>query len=155
MRRPLTAAIGLALLLLASGDAHAQWMPKGALAKVLVVNDCNETGADVAVTRLEPPTIYLCPRVMALVRRTNPGAEHFYLVHEYGHVALATTDEALADCWAAGQLAHARHGERYLAAAIEHFRQRRGNDSPRYGTSAARAERIRSCAEAARTNAVD
>lgn len=77
----------------------AQWVPTGALAKVPVVRNCNETAGDVAATRPDPPTIYLCQRVMGLVRQKYPGAEHFYLVHEFGHVAQGTADEALADCW--------------------------------------------------------
>ena len=87
---------------------------------------------------------------MRLVRQKDPGAEHFYFVHEFGHIALQTSDEAAADCWAAGQLANAPRGERYLRAAIEHFRRRPDQQSRRYGTPAERAERIRSCAEAAR-----
>ena len=76
------------------------------------------------------------------------GAEHFYLVHEYGHIALLTSDEAAADCWAAREMAKAANGERYLAATIRHFRRRGEDPSRRYGTPLERAERIRSCAEA-------
>jgi hypothetical protein len=137
-------------LLLAPGiAAHAQWVASGALAAVPVIRDCNETGGDVAVSRLDPPTVYLCPNVMNIVRKKNPGAEHFYFVHEFGHIALNTTDEAAADCWAARELAKAPHGSRYLAAAIALLRQRPDEYSPRYGTPAGRAERIRSCAEEA------
>jgi hypothetical protein len=81
------------------------------------------------------------------VRKSDPGAEHFYLVHEYGHVALATADEAAVDCWAARELAKAPNGERYLAASIRHFRRRGDEASRRYGTPVERAERIRSCAD--------
>ena len=122
-------------------------MATGALATVPVIRDCTETGGDVAVSRLDPPTVYLCPHVVALVRKKDPGAEHFYFVHEFGHIALNTSDEAAADCWAARELAQARNGSRYLAAAIAHFRQRPADYSPRYGTPNQRAERIRSCAE--------
>jgi len=136
------------LLLAAAGAAEAQWRPTGALAAVPVIRECDETGGDIAVSRLDPPTIYVCPRVVERVRREDPGVEHFYLVHEYGHIALVTGDEAAADCWAARELAKARHGERYLAAAIRHFRQRGADPSRRYGTPLERAERIRSCADA-------
>ena len=95
-----------------------------------MIRDCNETGGDVAVSRLDPPTVYLCPHVMALVRKKDPGAEHFYFVHEFGHIALNTGDEAAADCWAARELAHARNGSRYLAAAIAHFRRASGRLQP-------------------------
>ena len=135
------------LLLLAAGGVQAQWAPSGALAAIPVIRDCNETGGDVAVSRLDPPTIYVCRTVVRLIRRTSPDAEQFYLVHEYGHVAQGTPDEAAADCWAARELAGAPGGARYLAIAIQHFRQRPHERSPRYGTPEERAERIRRCAD--------
>jgi hypothetical protein len=150
--RRFAAALVVPLLLApASAPVQAQWVPSGPLASVLVVRDCTQTGGDVAVSRLDPPTVYLCPQVVRLVRQKDPGAEHFYFVHEFGHIAMQTSDEAAADCWAAGELANAPHGERYLRAAIEHFRRRAEQQSRRYGTPAERAERIRSCADAART----
>lgn len=139
-------AIG-ALLAALAVSAQAQWVPTGALAAVPVINECDETGGDIAVTRLDPPTIYVCRRVVELLRKKEPGAEHFYLVHEYGHIALLTSDESAVDCWAARELARARNGQRYLAAAIRHFRQRGEDPSRRYGSPLERAERIRSCAE--------
>jgi hypothetical protein len=148
IRPSLASLTTLALLGAAAGSAQAQWRPAGALAAVPVIRGCDETGGDIAVSRLDPPTIYVCPRVVERVRRSDPGAEHFYLVHEYGHIALLTSDEAAADCWAAHELAKAPNGERYLAAAIRHFRARGDESSRRYGTPAERAERIRSCAEA-------
>jgi len=149
-RRRIAAAAALLVLALLGAPAHAQWTPSGPLASVKVVEDCTQTAGDVAVSRLDPPTVYLCPTVVRLVRQKDPGAEHFYLVHEFGHIALQTSDEAAADCWAAGELANAPHGERYLRAAIEHFRRRPDQQSRRYGTPAERAERIRICAEDAR-----
>jgi len=137
----------LALLAAGAGAAHAQWRPAGTLAAVPVIRECDETGGDIAVSRLDPPTIYVCRRVVELLRKADPGAEHFYLVHEYGHIALLTSDEAAADCWAARELARAPNGERYLAAAIRHFRRRGEDPSRRYGTPLERAERIRSCAD--------
>jgi hypothetical protein len=150
--RFVAAAAPLLLLLLAAAPARAQWVPSGPLASVLVVRDCTQTGGDVAVSRLDPPTVYLCQHVVRLVRQKDPGAEHFYFVHEFGHIALATSDEAAADCWAARELASAPHGERYLRAAIEHFRRRPDQASRRYGKPNERAERIRSCAEQAQTD---
>lgn len=146
-RRRSAAALSAPLLLaLHSAPARAQWVPSGPLASVPVVRDCTQTGGDVAVSRLDPPTVYLCPHVVRLVRQKDPGVEHFYFVHEFGHIALATSDEAAADCWAARELAGAPHGERYLRAAIEHFRRRPDQASRRYGTPNQRAERIRNCA---------
>ena len=146
-RRDLAAAVASLVLALAGAPALAQWVPRGPLAAVPVVQDCTQTAGDVAVSRLDPPTVYLCQTVVRLVRQKDPGAEHFYFVHEFGHIALQTSDEAAADCWAAGELANAPHGDRYLRAAIEHFRRRPDQPSRRYGTPAERAERIRSCAQ--------
>jgi len=149
-RRRIAAAMAALVLGAVGAPAHAQWVPSGPLASVRVVQDCTQTAGDVAVSRLDPPTVYLCPTVVRLVRHKDPGAEHFYFVHEFGHIALQTSDEAAADCWAAGELANAPHGERYLRAAIDHFRRRPDQSSRRYGTPAERAERITSCAQAAR-----
>ena len=73
------------------------------------------------------------------------------MVHEFGHVAQQTTNEALADCWAAKELVRAPNGSRYLNAAIALFGQR-PNEHARYGSPAERAERIRGCAEEERPN---
>jgi len=150
----LLAAVLASLPLFVPAIAHAQWVPTGALAAVPVVKDCHETGGDVAVSRRNPPAVYLCPIVIALIRKKNPGAEHFYFVHEFGHIAQDTPDEAAADCWAAKELAKAPHGGRYLRAVIELLRQRPDEYSPRYGTPNERAERIRGCAEEERQDAL-
>ncbi|HSC65961.1 MAG TPA: hypothetical protein VLD35_20160 [Caldimonas sp.] len=150
-RRSVAALAAVLVVALTAAPAQAQWVPSGPLAAVLVVQDCTQTAGDVAVSRLDPPTVYLCPTVVRLVRHQAPGAEHFYFVHEFGHIAMQTSDEAAADCWAAGQLANAPHGQRYLHAAIEHFRRRPDQPSRRYGTPTERAERIRTCADEARS----
>ena len=150
MPRPSFARLSTFALLVATAvPVEAQWRPTGVLAAVPVIRQCDETGGDIAVTRLDPPTIYVCPRVVELARKADPGVEHFFLVHEYGHVALQTGDEWAADCWAARELARARNGERYLAAAIRHFQRRGADPSRRYGTPLERAERIRACADGA------
>ena len=143
----LAAVLTPLLFVLPAVRVQAQWVPKGALAAVPVVQDCDETGGDVAVSRLDPPAVYLCPIVVKLIRKKNPGAEHFFFVHEFGHVAQDTSNEAAADCWAAKELAKAPNGSRYLIAVIELLQQRPNEYSPRYGTPSERAERIRSCAE--------
>jgi len=143
-------ALGLVVVVALTPVAvAAQWRPTGQLASVLVVDDCNETGGDVMVSRLDPPTVYVCPTVVRLVRKQQPGAEHFFFVHEFGHIALQTSDEASADCWAAHELASVRNGRRTLDAAIALFRARANDESRRYGSAHDRAERIRRCAEAA------
>jgi hypothetical protein len=143
-----TAAIALLAASVPTG-VHAQWIPRGDLARVLVVHECDETGGDVAVARLDPPTVYVCDRVVRLVRAKDPGAERFYLVHEFGHIALQTSSESAADCWAARELVAAPNGSRTLRIAIAHFRSRGDEPSARYGSPRARAERIRSCADEA------
>jgi len=152
-RAPRRVAVAVAtLVLFFSGllaGAHAQWLPRGDLAKVLVVHDCDETGGDVAVSRLDPPTVYVCDRVVRLIRARDPGAEQFYLVHEFGHVALQTSSEPAADCWAARELVEAPNGIRTLRIAIAHFRSRGDEPSARYGSPRERAERIRTCADEA------
>ncbi|MBV9891144.1 MAG: hypothetical protein JO090_09695, partial [Rhizobacter sp.] len=129
--------------------AHAQWVPSGALARVPVVHDCDETGGDVAVSRLDPPAVYICDRVVRLIRAREPGAEHFYFVHEFGHIALRTSSEAASDCWAAHELVGAPNGSRALRIALAHFRARGDEPSARYGSPRERAERIRRCADEA------
>ena len=140
--------IALALVVVLAGAparAAAQWRPTGPLASVLVLDDCNETGGDVMVSRLDPATVYVCPRVVRLVRKDHPGAEHFFFVHEFGHIALQTSDEATADCWAAHELATVRGGRRALDAAVALFRARAQDSSRRYGSPQERAERIQRC----------
>jgi len=146
-RRLAARALAAVALVIGSSAAHAQWKPTGALAAVPVINECRETAGDVMATRLDPPTIYVCPAVVAMVRKRHPGAEHFYLVHEYGHIALQTADERAADCWAAHALAHAPNGRRYLAIAVAHLRSRPADDSARYDSPAQRAERLLACAD--------
>jgi hypothetical protein len=146
-RRFLAACLVPLLLLVPAVRAQAQWVPTGRLAAVPVVRNCDETSGDVAVSRLDPPKIYICPFVMTLIRKKYPGAEHFFFVHEFGHIALRTSDEAAADCWAAKALAKAPNGSRDLAAVIDLLRRRPDEDSPRYGTPSGRARHIRECAD--------
>ena len=153
-RTVVLAFVASLLLLVPATRAAAQWVARGALAGVPVLQDCNETSGDVAVSRRHPPAIYVCPTVVRLIRKQYPGAEHFYLVHEYGHVVEDTADEKIADCWAAKALATAPNGARYLLAVIELLRRRPDERSPRYGTPSERAERIRFCAEEERADAL-
>ena len=120
-RRDIAAA---ATLVLAAAPALAQWVPSGPLAGVLVVQDAPRPPATLRSRASIRPRCTSARPSSRLVRQKDPGAEHFYFVHEFGHIALQTSDEAAADCWAAGELANAPHGERYLRAAIEHFRRR-------------------------------
>lgn len=126
--------------------AVAQWVPRGSLANVPVVENCAATGGDIAVARPGPVIIY-CQAAANQLNAQWPGAGHFYYVHEFGHVALQTADEPRADCWAAQQLRNAPNGRRTLDAAIRHFVARQYERvNPRYGPMLQRAQRIASCA---------
>jgi hypothetical protein len=138
----------LVLLLALPGSAIAQWQPQGNLANVPVIPDCNATAGDIAVARA-PGVIYYCPTSADRINQLDPGAGHFYYVHEYGHIALNSIDEPSADCWAVQQLLHAPNGATFIRAMLSHLARRAaaGEPSyPRYGTPAERATRIRECA---------
>ena len=49
--------------------------------------------------------IFLCPEREREIDARYPGASRFFLIHEYGHLAMRTREEAVADEWAAKQLA--------------------------------------------------
>jgi len=127
-------------------SAFAQWTPRGTLAQVPVVESCAATGGDIAVVRPGPVIIY-CQAAANQLNAQWPGAGHFYYVHEYGHIALQTADEAQADCWAARELRNAPGGEQTLDAAIRHFIARQNEPvHPRYGPMLQRAQRVANCA---------
>jgi hypothetical protein len=127
-------------------SAIAQWAPSGALAQVPVVENCAATGGDIAVVRPGPTIIY-CQAAADQLNAQWPGAGHFYYVHEFGHIALQTLDEARADCWAAQQLRSTPNGRQTLDAAIRHFVARQNEPiHPRYGPMLQRAQRVANCA---------
>ena len=130
---------------LATTPTYSQWKPTGRLANVPVIENCAATGGDIAVANPRPAIIYCQAAANALNARW-PGAGHFYYVHEFGHLALGTDDEARADCWAAQQLKKAPNGERFLQVAIQHFTDRRNEPvNPRYGPMLERARRVARC----------
>jgi hypothetical protein len=69
-----------------------------------------------------------------------PGSDSWN-VHEFGHVALGTSDEAAADIWAAEQLTLCG-GEYFVWQAMRHFLSRAKEFNPRYGTGLDRARRL-------------
>jgi hypothetical protein len=140
-------SLGLAVILavLMGYDASADWRPTEALARIPVIENCAETGGDIAVSR-PGPVIYYCQAAANALNQRWPDAGHFYYVHEFGHQALQSANEAQADCWAAKESAKLPDGQHYLDAAIEHFEDRGPEYHPRYGTAAERAARIRRCA---------
>jgi hypothetical protein len=79
-------------------------------------------------------TIYLCPDRAEAIERRHPGASFFFRVHEYGHLALGTRDEAAADAWAAEQLCQTDAGRSVLRAVLGHFADIGQKFAPYYGT---------------------
>lgn len=127
--------------------AFAQWMPPADLRKVLVRDDCARTGHRIGLSFQPSPIhpngeIFLCQDRAWAIDAARPGASKFFLVHEYGHLALHTRDEAEADEWAARQLAVAAGGKQILQAAILHFLDEGTNFDPLYGSGLDRALRI-------------
>ncbi|SFL29465.1 hypothetical protein SAMN05192568_10032 [Methylobacterium pseudosasicola] len=122
--------------------AGAQWSPAGSLLNVPVTKDCNQTSGSVASAK--PDGLFLCPTRAELIDSQVQDASHFYIVHEYGLLAIQTTSDRLADCWAAHQLAAARNGRHYIKQWIIHWTHY-GTTRPSFGTPAQRIANVRSC----------
>jgi hypothetical protein len=133
-------------------QAKGQWVPPVELQNVPVFEDCRMTRHGVGAS-LQPNLIYprgaifLCPEREREIDRRHPGASRFFLVHEYGHLALRTREEAVADEWAARQLAAIPSERRTLRSALMHFVDQGRIFDPLYGTGLDRGLRI---AQAAR-----
>jgi hypothetical protein len=138
------------LLIVASATSiplrsQAQWAPPAELRKVPVRYDCGMTRHGVGVS-IQPSifyphgAIFLCHDRMQAIDISRPGAARFFLVHEYGHLALRTREEAAADEWAARQLASIEPAT--MRAAILHFVDEGDRFDPNYGTGMDRALRI-------------
>jgi|SRR5579862_79957 len=126
----------------------AQWVPKGRLARVPVIENCRVTNGDIAVTRQQPngePVIYYCQAVANRINAQFPEAGRFYFVHEFAHASGILNEDA-ADCWAAEQLANAPNGQAILESAIAHFQSRGSEWHPGYSTASQRAANIARCA---------
>jgi len=126
---------------------QGQWAPPGQLRNVPVMADCNRTRHGVGVS-LQPTlfypegAIFLCPVREREIDRRRPGASRFFLVHEYGHLAMHTRDEAVADQWAARQLALVPAERGTLRAVLFYFVDEGTLFDPLYGTGFARALRV-------------
>ena len=147
-------AISLALV---PFNAHAQWQPPPTLRQVPIKYDCRKTQHRIGAALQPNPfywhgAIFLCPERIRSIDAKHPGASRFFLVHEYGHLALHTENEAEADEWAAKQLAAIPKERETLRAVLQHFVDNAGIDDPLYGTGIDRAFRI---ANAARLPAAD
>jgi hypothetical protein len=128
-------------------SGNAQWTPSGPLASVPVIPDCSKTGGDIAVAVIIPAGafIYFCPANAAMVNAAVPDAGHFYYVHEFGHIALGTSVEPAADCWAAQQLKSVPNGIHYVQQWLTYW-SAFGADHPKYGTKFQRFTNVKSCA---------
>ena len=141
----------LILLLLASlgvaHRSHGQWVPPPELRNVPILNDCKMTRHGVGVT-LQPTVFYpngaifLCPERERAIDARRPGASRFFLIHEYGHLAMRTREEAVADEWAAKQLAAVPSEQNTLRAVLLHFVDEGIFFDPLYGTGFDRALRV-------------
>jgi hypothetical protein len=131
-----------ALCLISLSLSHfgiAQWNPPDSLRGIPVRNDCNKTqggiGKAFQPSLLNPHgIIFLCPDRAEAIEQQHPGASFFFRVHEYGHLALGTRDEAAADAWAAEQLSHSDEGRAILRAVLAYFADIGEKFAPYYGT---------------------
>jgi len=83
--------------------------------------------------------IFLCPERADGIDSRHPGVSLFFRVHEFGHIALGSRDEAAADAWAAGELSRTDAGRAVLVAVLGHFADIGENFSPYYGSGFYRA----------------
>ena len=141
----------LTFLLLASVGishrSHGQWVPPAELRNVPVLNDCKMTKHGIGVA-VQPNVFYpngaifLCPEREREIDARHPGASRFFLIHEYGHLAVRTREEAVADEWAAKQLAAVPAERGTLRAVLLHFVDQGLFFDALYGTGFDRALRV-------------
>jgi hypothetical protein len=132
------------LLVLGANHAHAQWTPPVQLQAVPVRDDCDKTNGAIGIafqpTLFHPRgAIFLCRERALEIDRAHPGASFFFRVHEYGHLALHSRNEGLADGWAARELARSAAGRTALRAAFSYFADLGGRFAPMYGSGYDRA----------------
>ena len=131
---------------------HGQWVPPVELRNVPVFEDCKMTRHGVGAS-IQPNLVYprgaivLCPERERQIDKRHPGAARFFLVHEYGHLALQTREEAVADEWAAKQLAAIPSERGTLRSVLMHFVEQGRVFDPLYGTGLDRALRVAQAAQ--------
>ena len=145
------AALSLTWFLLAAmcwaQRSTGQWVPPVALRDVPVRFDCKMTRRGVGVS-IQPTlfyprgAIFLCPGREREIEVRHPGASRFFLVHEYGHLAMRSREEAVADEWAAKQLAMVPGERGTLRAVLSYFVNQGMLFDPLYGTGFDRALRV-------------
>jgi hypothetical protein len=131
-------------LLGGSKNSQAQWTPPASLQNVPVLEDCGKTKGGIGIsfqpTLFDPHgAIFLCPARALEIDRAHPGASLFFRVHEYGHLALHTRNEALADAWAAEQLSRSTAGRKTLESVLFYFTHLGKRFALMYGTGYNRA----------------
>jgi hypothetical protein len=136
----------------AAQRTSGQWVPPAALRNVPILVNCQMTKHGVGVS-LQPTlfyphgAIFLCPEREREIDRRRPGASRFFLVHEYGHLAMHTREEAIADEWAAKQLAGVPVEQGTLRAVLLFFVDEGTLFDPLYGTGFDRALRVARAAD--------
>jgi hypothetical protein len=136
----------------AAQRTSGQWVPPAALRNVPILANCQMTKHGVGVS-LQPTlfyphgAIFLCPEREREIDRRRPGASRFFLVHEYGHLAMHTREEAIADEWAAKQLAGVPVEQGTLRAVLLFFVDEGTLFDPLYGTGFDRALRVARAAD--------
>jgi hypothetical protein len=128
-------------------QSPTQWVPPAALRNVPVRADCKMTRHGVGVS-IQPTlfyplgAIFVCPEREREIETRQPGASRFFLVHEYGHLAMRSREEAVADEWAAKQLAMVPAERDTLRAVVAYFVDEGTLFDPNYGTGFDRAWRV-------------
>jgi hypothetical protein len=145
------------LIILGAGSigpprVQGQWIPPLELRKVPIFEDCKMTRHRVGLS-IQPNLVYprgaifMCPERENEIDKQHPRASRFFLVHEYGHLALHTREEAVADEWAAKQLAAIPSEKSTLKAALLHFLEQGRVFDPLYGTGLDRGLRVAEAAQ--------
>jgi hypothetical protein len=144
---------GFLLLVIWAADwSPGQWAPPTELRDVPVLVDCHMTrhgvGVSIQPTLFYPKgAIFLCPERERAIEIRHPGASRFFLVHEYGHLAMRSRDEAIADEWAAKQLALVPVERATLQAVLSYLVEVGALFDPLYGSGFDRALRVARAAE--------
>jgi hypothetical protein len=111
---------------------------------VPVSEDCERT-AGAPARAAEGPQIFTCASAVEVIEAEVPNASSFFLVHEYGHVAIEGPTESQADCWAATELGAISEAMIYVDAAARWLEAHGDGQLDQFGSGAERAQRIREC----------
>ena len=145
--RDLTLAFLALAAVFSPKQCPAQWVPPATLRDIPIFDDCSKTRHGIGLS-IQPSLIYphgaifMCSERERAIDARHAGASRFFLVHEYGHLAMNSRDEAIADEWAAKQLAAVPAEQGTLRAAILHFIEQGTFFDPRYGSGFDRALRV-------------